>query len=69
MDVQPRRIYKDVRSRYHKSRYLEDTDIGAKYHGEEGRGPDDREQGQGAGLIEVVMAMAAGGATESIIED
>ena len=69
VDVQPRRSYKDVRSRYHESRYLEDTDIGAKYQGEEGRGPNTREQGQGAGLIEVVMAVVAGGTMGSIIED
>ena len=33
VNVQPRRIYKDVRSREQESRYLEDTDIGANYQG------------------------------------
>jgi hypothetical protein len=42
------------------SRYLEDTNIGANYQGEEGRGPGAREQGQGAGLGESALGMAAG---------
>ena len=60
VSVQLRRRYKDVRSREHTSRYLEDTDIGANYQGKEGRGPGAMEQGRGSGLDESVLGRAAG---------
>ena len=54
------RRYEDVRSREHTNKYLEDTDVGATYQGKGGRGPGAREQGQGAGLGEMALGMAAG---------
>ena len=62
VDVQPRRSYEDVEGRHQESRYLEDADIGATYRGEEGRGPDAEEQGQGAGRLGWLRAGAVGDA-------
>ena len=62
VDVQPRRSYEDVEGRHQESRYLEDADIGATYRGEEGRGPDAEEQGQGAGRLGWPRAGAVGDA-------
>ena len=44
----------------HTSRYLEDTNIGDSYQGEEGRGPGAREQGRGEGLGKMGLGMAVG---------
>jgi hypothetical protein len=54
VEVQPRRRYKEVGSRDHVSTYLEDTNIGVTYQGEEGR-----EQGQGEGQVGTAQGRAA----------
>ena len=47
VSVQPRRRYKDMRSAEHTSKYLEDTNIGATYQGEGGRGPGSKDEERG----------------------
>ena len=55
------RSYTDLKSTVCTSKYLEDTDKGADYQGEEGRGHQDGQyEGVGAGLGDKVQGVGAG---------